>query len=172
MRRTLTILAAACAIFLAPIFAAEPVTFTLKEKGAPTLHVKETKNGVIFEEYKGKVVLLNFFGKNCKYCMKEIPDLIDLQKRYKKSFQVVAIHVQERMSPGERSRMNKRFNFNYPIYEVDDNYQLFRYIAQRAGYTGSIPFSIIFDRNGSAAKIIPGYAPKETLEHMIKVLTQ
>lgn len=171
MRNILATLAFFAMLVAAPLIAQEPVTFTLKEKGAPTIHAKEVKNGVVFEEYKGKVVLLNFFGKNCKYCMKEIPDLVDLQNRYKDKFQVVAIHVQEMMTPGERSRLESRFKFNYPIYEVDNNYNFFSYIAQRAGYTGSIPFTIIFDKSGSAAKIIPGYAPKDMLEHIVKVLT-
>ncbi len=155
-----------------PLMAQEPITFTLKGNGAPTLHVKETKNGVEFEEYKGKVVLLNFFGKHCKWCMKEIPHLVDLQKRYGKEFQVVAIHAQEPMTLGERSRLEKRFHFNYPIYESNKNYDFVSYIGQRAGWTGGLPFSVIFDKHASAVKIIPGYMDENSLEHIIKVLTK
>ena len=172
MKKTLLTFAALLTLLATSTFAAKGTTFTLKESKAPTLHVKEVENGVLFKEYKGKVVLLNFFGKHCKWCMKEIPELVDLQKKYKKDFQVVAIHAQEPMTPGERSRLDNRFHFNYPIYESDHNYDFTRYIAQRAGWSGSLPFSVVFDRNGSAVRIIPGYAPKETLEHMIKVLTQ
>ncbi len=153
-----------------PLMAQNKISFTLKENGAPTLHVKETKNGVEFDKYKGKVVLLNFFGKHCKWCMKEIPHLVALQKKYGKKFQVVAIHAQEPMTLGERSRLENRFHFNYPIYESNNNYDFVSYIAQRAGWTGGLPFSVIFDKNANAVKIIPGYMPKKDLEDIIKAL--
>ncbi len=170
MKKTVMLVTTLLALAMQPLLAEKELTFTLKEKGAPTLHAKEMPNGVLFEEYKGKVILLNFFGKHCKWCMKEIPDLVALQKKYGKEFQVVAIHAQEPMTPGERSRLNNRFHFNYPIFESDHNYDFTRYISQRAGWTGSLPFTVIFDKSGSAVKIIPGYAPKESLEHIVKVL--
>ncbi len=172
MKKLIRLFAAIALFAISPLAAQEGgLTFTLKEKGAPTLHVKEMPNGVVFEEYKGKVLLLNFFGKHCKWCMKEIPDLVALQKKYGETFQVVAIHAQDPLTPGERSRLENRFHFNYPIFESDHNYDFTRYISQRAGWTGSFPFSVIFDKSGSAVKIIPGYIPRENLEHIIKVLS-
>ncbi|WOE69478.1 TlpA disulfide reductase family protein [Hydrogenimonas thermophila] len=156
---------------LQPILAKDStLTFELKESGAPLLHIKDTSNGIIIKEYEGKVVLLNFFGKHCKWCMKEIPHLVELQKKYKGKFQVVAIHAQEQMTLKERSQLENRFHFNYPIYEYVKNIDFIRYISQRAGWNGNLPFSIIFDKKGSAAQIIPGYAPKESLEKIIDSL--
>ena len=146
------------------------LTFELKENGAPTLHIQDISNGIIIKEYKGKIVLLNFFGKNCKWCMKEIPHLVELQKKYKKELQIVAIHSQEPMTLGERSILEKRFHFNYPIYEYVNNIDFIRYISHRAGWSGALPFSILFDQKGSAVQIIPGYAPKESLEQLINSL--
>ncbi|WP_456403347.1 TlpA family protein disulfide reductase [Hydrogenimonas sp.] len=173
MKKTLLWLTALGLLLLQPL-AAETATstFTLKENGAPTLHVEETNNGIRIKEYKGKVVLLNFFGKHCKWCMKEIPDLVELQKKYGKRFQVVAIHAQQPMTLGERSRLENRFHFNYPIFESNNNYDFTSYIAQRAGWTGSLPFSVIFDKNGSAVKILPGFVPMDTLEPLVKALVE
>ena len=148
------------------------LTFKLKESKAPTLHIKDMTNGIVIKEYEGKVVLLNFFGKHCKWCMREIPHLIKLQKKYKEKLQVVAIHAQEQMNFSERSMLENRFHFNYPIYEYVKNIDFVRYISHRAGWSGALPFSIIFDTKGSAVQVIPGYAPKESLEKIIDSLTK
>jgi len=156
---------------LQPVLANDSaLTFELKESGRPSLHIKEISNGIIIKEYEGKVVLLNFFGKYCKWCMKEMPHLVELQKKYKGKLQVVAIHAQEQMTLKERSMLENRFHFNYPIYEYEKNIDFIRYISQRAGWNGNLPFSIIFDKKGSAVQIIPGYAPKESLEKIIDSL--
>jgi len=74
------------------------------------------------------------------------------------------------MTLKERSMLENRFHFNYPIYEYVKNIDFIRYISQRAGWNGNLPFSIIFDKKGSAVQIIPGYAPKESLEKIIDSL--
>ncbi|WP_201352521.1 TlpA family protein disulfide reductase [Hydrogenimonas urashimensis] len=178
MKKLFTLLLAFGILSLLPLSAAEnrknevTLTFELKEKGAPTIHITEAPNGIVIDEYKGKIVLLNFFGKHCKWCMKEIPHLVSLQKKHPKIFQVIAIHAQQPMTPGERHMLEKKFGFNYPIYEYSNNPDFVQYIAHRAQWEGGLPFSIVFDQNGSAVKIIPGYAPEEDLEKIIEVLAK
>jgi thiol-disulfide isomerase/thioredoxin len=158
-------------LMVQPLIAQEKLpTFTLKENGAPTLHIKETGNGIIIKEYPGKIILLNFFGKRCIWCMREIPHLVELQKEYKDQLQVIALHAQEAMTLKERSALEQRLHFNYPIYEYVNNLDFTRYIATRANWKGGLPFSIIFDKQGNAAQIINGYTPKEELEKIIKFL--
>lgn len=178
MKKYALLMVAFATIFFQPLFAENhatkevTLTFELKAEGQPTLHIKEQPNGIVIEEYKGKIVLLNFFGKQCKWCMKEIPHLVDLQKTFQGKLQIVAIHAQQAMTPGERHMLDKRFHFNYPIYEYADNADFVQYIAHRAQWEGGLPFSIIFDQTGSAAKIIPGYAPEEALKQIIEALLQ
>jgi len=148
------------------------LTFELKESKAPTLHIKDTSSGIVIKEYEGKVVLLNFFGKYCKWCMKEIPHLVELQKKYKEELQVVAIHAQEQMNASERAMLEDRFHFNYPIYEYLNNIDFIRYISHRTGWSGALPFSVVFNKKGVAVQIIPGYAPKDDLERLINSLTK
>ncbi len=172
MKRIVAAFFALTTILALNLFAAQTPVFTLKGMGSPTLHIKESPNGIIIDEYKGKVVLLNFFGKHCPWCLKEIPHLVELQKEYGKDLQIVAIHAQQPMTMAERSEFQKRFKFNYPIYEYTDNEDFVQYISQRSNWSGNLPFSIVFDKKGSAAKIIPGYAPKEDIEAMIKYLIE
>ncbi|WP_457596699.1 TlpA family protein disulfide reductase [Hydrogenimonas sp.] len=145
----------------------QELVFELKAPGEPTLHILHTDNGLKIKEYPGKVIMLNFFGKNCKWCMKEIPHLVALQKEYKGKLQIVAIHSQESMTPGERHLLDKRFHFDYPIYEYQDNVDFVRYIAMRTGWQGGLPLTLVFDANGDFVYKFPGYAPMEDLKKVI-----
>jgi len=149
---------------------APQLQFVLIAPGQPTLHLTEAANGVHFREYAGKVIILNFFGKHCRWCMKEIPHLVKLQKKYKGKVQVVAIHAQQPITPGERTLLDNRFRFNYPIYEYSDNPDFTQYIAHRAAWEGGLPFSLVLDGNGNVVKIFPGYVPEEKFEEVIRYL--
>lgn len=49
---------------------------------------------VSLADYKGKVVLLNFWATWCEPCQEEIPDLIALQKKYEsKGFTVIGVSM-------------------------------------------------------------------------------
>jgi len=47
------------------------------------------------KEEKGKVVLLNFWATWCGPCRDEVPDLIELQNRYKDKLQIIALTVDD-----------------------------------------------------------------------------
>ena len=143
---------------------AEAKVFTLKAKGEPAIVAKDMPNGMLFTSFEGKPLLLNFFGKNCRYCMREIPHLVALKKKYGNRIGIIGMHVQQRMTEGERYMLQKRLGFNYPIYEYLDNVEFVQYVGSRAGFNGSIPFNIIFDGKGSVVDIIPGYVGEKDLE--------
>src|SRR5438477_12334193 len=46
-------------------------------------------------EAKGKIVLLNFWATWCGPCRAEIPDLVDLQKRYADKLEIIALATDE-----------------------------------------------------------------------------
>ena len=157
MKRFLTMIAALL-LLLQTAYAAE--MFTLKGAGQPTIAATALPNGMQFKGYEGKPVVLNFFGKECRYCRREIPELIALKKRYGNRIGVIGVHVQEPMTPSERSAMD----FDYPVYEYSDNAAIVRHIAGRSGFNGSIPFNIFFNADGEVAGIIPGLVDGKQLE--------
>jgi thiol-disulfide isomerase/thioredoxin len=157
MKKWLITMAAA---LLLQVSAGAAETFTFKGSGEPTITAKELPNGMQFKGFEGKPVVLNFFGKECPYCRREIPHLIALKKRYGDKIGVIGVHVQERMTPKERAA----FNFDYPVYEYEDNMAIIRHIGGRAGYNGSIPFNIFFKADGEVAGIIPGMVKGKQLE--------
>jgi thiol-disulfide isomerase/thioredoxin len=99
--------------------------------------------------------------------MKEIPHLVKLQKEYEGKLQIIAIHAQQKMTPGERAMLDKKFHFDYPIYEYEDNPEFVMYISHRTQWQGGLPFSIVFDAHGNYVYSFPGYAPEEELKKVI-----
>jgi thiol-disulfide isomerase/thioredoxin len=161
-------------IVLQPILAKDSTfTFELKGEGERTLHIKSTPEGFNIKEYEGKVVLLNFFGKNCKYCMYEIPHLVKLQKKYKGKLQIVAIHAQQRITSNERAKLENIFHFNYPIYEYSDNVDFVLYIARKYNWDTLLPYSILIDKKGKVIgfgdnyEVVSGYIESSRLEKVI-----
>ncbi|WP_456451169.1 TlpA family protein disulfide reductase [Hydrogenimonas sp.] len=175
MKKTLSLLALAAALLLPSIYAQEaPATapeqdliMTLAAPGEKTLHIKHLDNGLVVQEYSGKVILINFFGKHCKWCMKEIPHLVKLQKEYAGKLQIIAVHAQQKMTPGERHMLDKKFHFNYPIYEYEENPEFVMYISHRTQWQGGLPFTVVFDAHGNYVYSFPGYASEEDLKKVI-----
>ena len=102
--------------------------------------------------------------------MREIPHLVALKKKYGSRIGIIGMHVQQRMTEGERYLLQKRLGFNYPIYEYLDNVGFVQYVGSRAGFNGSIPFNIIFDGKGNVVDIIPGYVGEKDLESIFSQL--
>ncbi|MEJ2500373.1 MAG: hypothetical protein P8Y65_04485, partial [Campylobacterales bacterium] len=63
------------AVLLAYSAAGAADMFTLKRAGEKTIAATALPNGMHFRGFEGKPVLVNFFGKNCRYCKREIPHL-------------------------------------------------------------------------------------------------
>ena len=93
--------------------------FVLHDSNAKAYEMKLLKNGLDFGEYKGKVVLMVFFGKMCPPCLMEIPHLVELQKKLKDKLQILAIHVQSPMSDTQMNDFIKRFGINYRVFKND-----------------------------------------------------
>ena len=68
-------------------------------------------------EWQGKVVLVNFWATWCAPCRAEIPDLVELQDKYRDQLVIVGVSEDE-----EGSRQVKRFaaehDINYPVVMV------------------------------------------------------
>jgi len=150
------------------LMAAQPAAdYTLAGKDAPTIEARNLDNGLEFEQYKGKPVILNFFGKNCRYCLKEMPHFVKMKEKYGDKFEIVSVHVQPTMSATERANLEKKYGINYPLYEYSDNVQFVRDIGARAGWSGAIPFNILFGKDGEVLQVIPGYIDETTLDQML-----
>ena len=111
---------------------------------APDFSITDINNRLIrLSDYRGKVVLLNFWGTWCPPCRAEIPELIKLQREYgERGLRVLGINY----PPEERTVVHEfaqSMKINYPILIGISEMA----VAYEAG-TGELPVTIIIDREG------------------------
>lgn len=117
--------------------------FELTTVEGDILHVDEAENGVIFQEHKDKVVFLLFFGYRCPPCLSEIPALLKIAKEKGDKLEIIAMEVQR--LPEEQLKIfkeSKKLNYTVLSGEHTVNSEFISYIAERAQWTGSIPFLV------------------------------
>ncbi len=152
------------------IEASEP-NFIIKNTENQLIHIKDLKQGLLFEEYKGKAIFLIMFGHNCPPCREEMPELIKLSKEYKDKLAIVAIEVQG-YNTSQLAEFKKNEGINYNLVSGDDNSKFVQHIFQRAKWRGEIPFLIAIDKYGEVKDIKVGMVPKNILEGLIETLTK
>lgn len=118
--------------------------------------------GVSLADFKGKVVVLDFWATWCPPCRKEIPDFITIQNEYgSKGVQVVGIALDELPKVQDFVRSN---GMNYPVLMGNDA------ITALYGGIEGIPTTFIIDRNGKITERFEGYRPRQTFVDAIKPL--
>jgi len=94
-----------------------------------------------------KMLFLKVFGWECKYCQKEIPQLIKLKKQLGDTFEVIAIEAQEH-SKEESLNYIKKYGINYDIVLGDEEKNFYTYLQEKYGWTGIIPLTIVVAKGG------------------------
>jgi len=115
-------------------------------------------------DYKGKVVLLDFWATWCPPCLKEIPGIIELYDTYKsRGLAVIGVSMDE--STSDVKRFARRLKINYPILlgaGRDDLVPAFGELP--------LPTSFVIARDGRICSKHDGLTPKEDLEREIAAL--
>jgi thiol-disulfide isomerase/thioredoxin len=90
---------------------------------------------------KGKVTLLNFWATWCGPCRAEIPDLVELQNKYKDRLQILGLVVDDDDEEAIKEFAEK-FGINYPV-AIAGNDIRFQY-----GGIAALPTSFVLDAEG------------------------
>lgn len=145
--------------------------FTLKTIDGKALHINESVGGLTFQEYKDKVVLLLFFGHRCPPCLAEIPVLKALTNKGHKDLEIVAIEVQG-LAEEQLKAFQKRTGINYHLVAGKDHYEFIDYIAQKANWTGSIPFLIGFNKKSEVKMVHIGGMDAQQFDNIYDTLSK
>ena len=135
----------------------------------PKVTIGELPTGFTFPEYKGKIVLLQFFGKECPYCFEEMPIINRLRSKYAQNMQVIAIQAQNPMSKATATNLINRFNMNYPIIEKSEASNLILFLRQTYGWTGILPYMLLI-KDGVTEFSFKGKVSEQELEESIQMI--
>ena len=115
----------------------------------------------VFSEYKGKVLILDFYATWCAPCRDSIPHLIGLQTKYEdQGVRVVGLNVG---GPEDEQRVPvfaKEFGIQYPLARPDEDL-----VSLLFGGQDAIPQTFVFDRQGQLVQRFVGFG-SETGAHL------
>jgi len=154
------------AISLAAAAAGQPATVApLPVLGAaPAWRLKDLDGKeVSFAQFKGKVVIVDFWATWCVPCRHEIPGYIALQEKYRKDGLVVVGISLDQAGPAAVKKFVASEKINYVVVMGDDDTQtLF-------GGMEAIPTTFLIDRAGNVRDRKLGV--EETADYEKKILS-
>jgi thiol-disulfide isomerase/thioredoxin len=118
--------------------------------------------------YRGKVVVLNFWGSWCAPCRSEAPTLAVLAEQYRsKGVQFVGVDIRDSAASAEAFVQN--FGISYPsLNDPGDEIALaFRGTVPPA----AIPSTLVIDRSGHIAGRVIGQASESSLGNILADVT-
>jgi len=132
---------------------------------APDFTLADLKgNRVQLADYRGKVVLLNFWGTWCGPCRTEIPDFIKLVNKYQENgLEIIGITLTSG-PPENIQRFSDRMGINYTLLtdiEAQETQTVTWVYGQATGSPiNGIPTTFIIDRQGYIVKKYIGPRPE------------
>jgi peroxiredoxin len=133
-----------------------------ERKPAPDFALKDSNGKTVkLSDYRGKVVLLNFWATWCGPCKIEIPWFMDFEQTYKdKDFAVLGISLDEDGWDAVKPYIAEK-KINYRVVIGTDQ------VAQLYGDVDSLPTTFMIDREGRVAAAHVGLVSKSDYLHDI-----
>lgn len=113
------------------------------------------------EQYRGKVVLLNFWATWCASCRVELPKFGAWQKKYRRDgLQVLAVSMDDGDVPVRR--VARKLHLEFPIVMGD------AVLGEAYGGVLGLPVTFLIDRDGQVLSRIEGEADLPALEFCVR----
>ena len=115
------------------------------------------------DEWRGKLVVLNFWATWCPPCLKEMPAFVRLQQRYAaQGLQFIGIALDTRE---EVAKFVQEHGIDFPILVGEDD--VARYMLRLGNTIGALPFSVVVDRDGTVRHTHQGEWKEAEAERVI-----
>ncbi len=130
------------------------------QDSAPDFTLKTLQGGNLrLEEYRGQVVLLNFWASWCGPCRQEMPILDRLHQRYEETgFAVLGVNVEGETAPAQKIVDKTNVTFPVLIDEAQSISELYKLEA--------MPSTVVIDRDGVIRYIHRGYKPGDEAKYV------
>jgi len=152
-------------------YAGEMKQYTLTTVGGKELHIHDIENGLVIDEYRGKIVFLEFWGSHCPPCLFMIPKYIELYSRYKDRLAIVAIEAQTAISSEDLKQFADERGINYDLLSFRGAEEFIAHMQIRSDWEGALPFLMIFDREGKIVTMQLGALREEGLAKLVESLS-
>jgi len=133
---------------------------------APELNLMDISGtNVTLSQYRGKVVLLDFWAVDCGGCVIEIPWYVEFQNRYKqRGLSAIGVSMDDDGWKSVKPFLAKN-KLNYPIVIGNEN------LAKQYGVK-DMPVTLLIDQAGKIAESHAGMVDKNAFEAEIRALLQ
>ena len=144
-----TILALVCGAFAASSLASSG----LEGQTAPDFALKSsTGENLRLSEYRGDVVMINFWATWCGPCRQEMPLLDELYNRYQRvGFNLLGVNIDD--DSGRAMQMAEELGIDFPVL-FDARKEVSRLYDVEA-----MPVTVLVDREGRVRYVHHGYKP-------------
>jgi peroxiredoxin len=138
-----------------------------RRKHAPDFALKDANGKLVhLADYKGKVVLLDFWATWCGPCKVEIPWFMEFQRKYKdRGFEVLGVSMDDDGWKAITPFVEKR-KINYRVVLGDDK------TGDQYGGLEALPTTFVIDRYGRIASAHVGLAGKKDFADAIEKLLE
>jgi thiol-disulfide isomerase/thioredoxin len=118
------------------------------------------------EDWRGRVLVVNYWATWCAPCREEIPVFVRMQERYGgRGLQFVGIAIDQ---PEKVAEFAREFRINYPLLLGGvETIELVRQVGNRAGV---LPYTLVIDRRGKLVARERGGLKEERLESLVQPL--
>jgi peroxiredoxin len=135
---------------------ASSLNFTLKDANGANVRLAD---------YKGKVVLLNFWATWCGPCKVEIPEFVDLYAQYKdRGFVILGVLANDTPAPDQLRTFMGEYKMSYPVLFSTEE------LESAFGSVWALPTSFLIGRDGGVCAKQLGPAKKDDVERSLKSL--
>jgi peroxiredoxin len=143
------LLGAAFSIFAASSLAAS----SLEGKSAPDFVLKSSAGeNLRLSEYRGDVVMINFWATWCGPCRQEMPLLDDLYNRYQRvGFSLLGVNIDD--DSRRAMQMIEELGVNFPVL-FDERKEVSQLYEVEA-----MPVTVLVDREGTVRHVHHGFKP-------------
>jgi len=134
-------------------------------KPAPDFSLKDVLQGKDYSlsQFKGKVVMINFFTFFCGPCRDEMPDLNKINNELKGKG-LVTLGIALSSDPTQIRFLVKQLGLEYPVLIGNDK------VSDAYGSIAVVPTTVIIDKEGNVAQRIEGTRKKEVFLKLIQPL--
>ena len=134
-------------------------------KPAPNFTRKDSKGiPITLADYKGKVVLLNFWATWCHGCVQEMPWFMEFQDKYRsEGLAVIGVSMDDDGWKSVKPFLQEhKINYRIVVATFES--------AKQFGVDKGMPVSVLIDRTGKIADLHPGKVDKDAFEGEIQTL--